>query len=443
MPIPSPSFLATAICASAALARAGDAPQIAPGAEAPEQRWAVHAQYTDILQAHPAFHAAYSGGHSLVNEDEIQNTQTADLFFIASPWEGAEIGINGEAWQGFGLSNALGVAGYPNGDAFKVGNKHGNLVIARAFFRQTLGFGGEQEEVDADLLTLRGKRDISRLTFTIGKIAAGDIFDNNTYSHDPRSQFLNWALMDMGSWDFSADSLGYIPGAVLDLNQKAWAIRGGVFMVPRVQNGLALDGSVTKGYQGDLELEGRFTAFDHPGRVRLLGFLTHAHGYNYGEVSDSLLRGRPLTPGEYRYRYGIGLNMEQEITGDLGMFARLGWGNGQTESVAFTEIDETVSLGFSLKGSWWNRKSDTVGLAGVVNGISHEHQRALDAGAQELILGDGRLRYGTEDILETYYRCKLVEHVDLTLDYQFVNNPGYNRDRGPASIFGARLHLEF
>jgi high affinity Mn2+ porin len=412
--------------------------------EPTQQNWNFHAQSTFVAQGDLPFHAAYSGANSLRNRGEVKETLSVDLMGGARLWRGAEFYVDGLTWQGFGLSDALGAAGFPNGETFRVGTEVPNFTFARVVLRQTLGFGGEQETVKDNALQLAGKRDISRLTITLGKMSAKDIFDGNPYANDPRAQFLNWALMTNGAWDYPADALGFIPGMTIELNQPKWTARYGFFAVSRVQNGLAIDKSITRHWAMAAELERRYSICERAGSVRFLGYANRAHMRRYEDaVKNPALLANPSLPHPDAYKFGFGLNADQELTKDFGAFLRLGWNDGRSETWMFTDIDRALTLGLALKGNAWRRPEDTFGVAGVVNGISRPHRDFLAAGGLGITVGDGKLNYGEEEILETYYSVKIVKGIFATLDYQFINHPAYNRDRGPTHVGGVRLHAEF
>jgi high affinity Mn2+ porin len=400
------------------------------------QAWNFHAQSTFVGEGHSGFDAKYSGANSLRGHSEFKETLSIDLMAGVQLWRGAGFYVDGLMWQGFGLSDTVGVAGFPNGEAFRLGTEVPNVNFTRVFLQQTFGLGGEEETVEDDALQLAGKRDISRITVRLGKFGAKDVFDQNAYSDDPRTQFLNWALMANGAWDYPADALGFVPGLTLDLNQPQWAARYGIFMVPRVANGVALDTAVFRAWSMAWELERRYALASHPGAVRFLTFLTRAHMGSYeATVADPTLDSDITLTREYRFKFGFGLNAEQEISKNLGVFLRAGWNDGQTETWMFTDIDRSLSLGLSLKGAAWHRPNDTVGMAGVLNEISGEHRAFLAAGGHGITVGDGTLNYGAERILETYYDFQIFRQLRAALDYQFVNHPAYNRDRGTGVRF--------
>jgi high affinity Mn2+ porin len=415
--------------------------------ETQQQTWNWHVQNTDIIQGYPGFSAKYSGPNSLPSGGQIRETVSLDLYSGARLWAGAEAYVDGLAWQGFGLSDTEGIEAFPSGEAFRLGTDTPNATFARLFLRQTIGFGGEQEPIEDAALHLAGKQDISRLTVTVGKLSAKDIFDNNSYANDPRTQFMSWAHTANEAWDYPADSLGYETGLAAELNQPVWSLRYGFFQMPKVSNGMAQDQNYLKAWGMVTEFERRYSIDTHPGAVRFLAFLNRAHMGNYPDaVDNSRTTGLPadiVATETYRYKYGFGFNAEQEVVTNLGAFTRLGWSDGHTEAWAFSDVDRTATLGASLKGATWRRPDDTFGLAGALNGISRSHKEFFEAGGTGILAGDGALNYGWEESLETYYDFKVWKTIHTTLDYQFVNNPAFNRDRGPVSIFAARLHWEF
>jgi high affinity Mn2+ porin len=369
------------------------------------------------------------------------------LYAGVRPWQGAEFWFNPEIDQGFGLSNTFGVAGYVSGEAYKVGAVYPYFLIQRAFLRQTVDLGGEMEKLDPDLNQLGGTQTADRLVFTIGKYSVVDIFDTNKYAHDPRNDFFNWSIIDQGAFDYAANAWGFTYGAATEWYQDWWTVRTGVFDLSTLPNGLNLSRGAGQG-QWVAELEERHRLWDQPGKFKFLYWLTWG---KLGTYSDALAlaAATATTPStaavrSLRTKAGIGLNLEQQLTTDLGVFARASLSQGSVEEVDFTDINQSVSAGLSLTGSRWGRPDDTVGLAGVVNRISHDGKLYLAAGGLGGIIGDGRLpNAGPEQILEAYYSVPVFSFAHVTADYQFVDNPAYNRDRGPVSIFGIRTHVEF
>jgi high affinity Mn2+ porin len=235
-----PAVLLSAFVSATWSATAADISTNSPPASS-QQNWNWHVQNTETVQGYPAFHSPYSGPNSLPGGGETRETVSLDLMAGVRLWHGAEAHVDGLMWQGFGLANTFGVEGFPNGEAYRIGTAVPNGAIARLFIRQTIGFGGDQEDVPDDQLDLAGKRDISRLTFTLGRFSAADIFDQNAYANDPTTQFMNWAFVNNEAWDYPADAIGYTTGLAVELNQPKWTLRYGFFQVPRVQNSLTAD----------------------------------------------------------------------------------------------------------------------------------------------------------------------------------------------------------
>ncbi|MFL5340362.1 MAG: carbohydrate porin [Gemmataceae bacterium] len=415
-------------------------------AEAPKDEWySIHAQSTFIGQANWRFHAPYTlTPLSLPPNDSSRNTASGTLFFDVRLWHGAELIFNPEFTGGTGLNGTTGIAGFPNGEATRTTSVPPTPYIARLFVRQTISLGGDLERVEPATNVLAGYQDIDRFTVTLGKYAASDVFDNNRYSHDPRSQFLDWSIMDNGAWDYPANTRGYTYGATAEFNTRYFAWRYGFFGEPTEANGPEIDVHFAR-VQGQIwETEERYELDGHPGRLRQFVYLNHA---NMGKYRDALAL-MPVNPDiaatrALRFKYGFGASLEQELATNLGAFLRGGWNDGQTETWAFTEIDQTISGGLLLKGVRWRRPKDETGIAMVFNGLSDAHRDYLAAGGLGFIVGDGRLNYGPEEILEWYYNCELREGVNVTADLQGVKHPAYNRDRGPVAIFALRVHLAF
>jgi high affinity Mn2+ porin len=416
--------------------------------EAAPEQWAIHGQATNVWLLQPAFHAPYTGPQSLNPSANGRETFDTTLYLGYRPWHGAEIWINPEIDQGFGLSNSFGTAGYLSGEAYKVGEASPYYRMARGFFRQTIDLGGETAKVDPDLNQLGGSQTANRVVVTIGKYSVVDIFDNNKYAHDPRNDFFNWSIIDAGTFDYAADAWGSSYGAAVEWYQDWWTIRAGLFDLSLRPNTIPLDNRFIQQAQFVAELEERHTLWDQPGKLKFLYWLTRGELGTYADAL-ALAAATGTTPStaavrSYRSKYGIVLNLEQQLTSDLGLFARAGWTQGGVEEDDFTDIDQTLSIGLSLTGARWGRPDDTVGLAGVANQISRAAKEYFAAGGLGGIIGDGQLpEAGPEQILETYYSAAVFSFAHVSADYQFVNNPAYNRQRGPVSVFALRLHAEF
>lgn len=409
-----------------------------------EQLWNIHGQNTDVLDGHPGFYAKYTGPGSLSPVGEVQETFAFDLFIGARLWHGAEFHVDGLMWQGFGFSRTYGIEAFPNALAFKTGTMVPNVVFARLFLRQTFGFGGEEEKIADDAFHLGGKEDVARLTATIGKFSAKDIFDNNAYANDGTTQFLSWGLTANEAWDYPADSLGFETGFALELNEPKWALRYGFFQMPRVSNGLAQDKNYLNAWGMVAEFERRYTFSEHPGTVRFLTYVNRANMGDYENVVDNPSLGGNIVPTrQYRTKFGFGVNAEQELTKGIGAFSRLGWSNGRSEAWVFSDVDYAGSLGFNVNGAAWHRTNDTYAVAGIFNGATYIHQQYFNDGGVGILAGDGHLNYGIEKVMETYYDFGIWKTIHATLDYQFIANPAYNRDRGPVHVFSLRLHWEF
>lgn len=438
---------------SVSVARADDAPvpnNASPPAaeEAQPEQWAIHGQSTYTQQFQPAFRSAYQGPQSLSSASNGRETFDLTLMGGFRPWDGAEIWIDPEIDQGFGLSNSFGAAGYLSGEAYKLGQSVPYYRMARAFFRQTIDLGGETQKVDADLNQLAGSQTENRIVLTVGKVSVVDIFDTNKYAHDPRGDFLNWAVLDAGTFDYAAEAWGTTYGAVAEWYQNGYAARIGVFDLSSEPNTTHVSLPLLQQTQFVAEIEEDHTIWDQPGKLKFLYWLSRG---NLGTYTDALAlaEATDTTPStaavrNYRSKYGLVLNLEQQLADDLGMFFRAGWTEPDVEEDDFTDIDETVQIGLSMTGSRWGRPDDAAGVALVANQISHSGKLYLAAGGLGGIIGDGQLsKAGPEQILETYYSLAPVSFGKVAFDYQLVNNPAYNRQRGPVNVFAVRLHAEF
>lgn len=406
-------------------------------------------QATYVWQLKPAFPAAYSGSNSLSPEKEKSDSLSATIFLGTRMWSGGELYFNPEMVMSQSLSNLTGLGGLTNGENQKGGGSNPTLYLARLFFRQTWGLGGGTEAVESAPNQLAGAADKRRLVLTVGKLSLIDIFDNNSLAHDPRTQFLNWTLMDYGAFDFAADQRGYSVGAAVEYYDDDWALRVGRFEQPIESNGLPLDSRLFAHYGDQVEIEHAHEIAGQPGRLRLLVFRNRAR---MGGFQDALnfwnSQGRVGVPdvGNVRKdqsKAGVGVSLEQSITRDIGLFARASRNDGGEEVYAFAEIDHSLTGGIVAKGRAWGRSADTVGVAYAQNGLSSAHRQYLANGGLGFFVGDGNINYRPERILESYYSLGMARSTWLSLDYQRIENPAYNADRGPVRIVGARLHLEY
>ncbi|MBV8972268.1 MAG: carbohydrate porin [Sphingomonadaceae bacterium] len=410
-------------------------------------RFALHAQATFVAQGNTPFRAPYDGPNSLNGDGQFRETADITLYGGVRLWKGFEAWANGEADQGFGLRNTLGAAGFPSAEAYKVGKGTPYIRLQRLFFRQTIDLGGDADPAQRDLNQLAVPRTANRLTLTVGKFSVGDIFDTNTYAHDPRNDFLNWTTIDLGTFDYAADAWGYTYGGAAELTLGKWTGRAGLFNLSQVPNSADLETHFRQ-YQVDLEVERRISFRGHPGAIRVTGWFSHG---NFARLDDAVAYGRANgTPPQlapvrrFRDRKGIGVDAEQEVADNIGVFFRAGVGDGDSEVVEFTDADSSVSGGARIKGKAWGRGGDEAGIALIANDISAARKRFLDAGGLGLLIGDGRLPHlGPELIGEAYYDVTVVGPLHLTADAQLIVNPAYNRDRGPVPVFGIRAHVQY
>lgn len=423
-----------------------DPPDAEAGKPATDEASAIHWQSTMVWQGHPSFVSPYRGANSM--DPAARGDETFDLTLYAGLRLGprTEIWINPEVDQGFGLSNTLGAAAFPSGEAYKIGKSEPYLRLQRLFVRHTVDLGGEEQRVEADINQLGGSQAADRVVLTVGKFSVGDVFDTNQYAHDPRSDFLNWAIIDTGSFDYAADAWGYTAGASAEWYTGRWTLRGGVFDLSIVPNSTRLDPKFAQ-FQTVAEVERRFGPQDREGKLKLTGFLTRGR---MGRFDDAVaLAHATAQPADvalvrrYGSRAGLGVSLEEPLGDDLGLFARAGWAEGDKEPYEFSDIDRALSAGLSFGGKRWGRPDDTFAVGGVVNGISKTHQAYLDAGGLGILVGDGRLPHpGAEAAFETWYSAAATRRLKVSADYQFIEHPAYNRDRGPVSVFGLRLHLQ-
>jgi high affinity Mn2+ porin len=431
----------------AASARAdGPGQEADPPGKSADGIWALGAQSTVVAQSDFGVPGGFRGANSLSPASQGRETFDATLYGGLKPWRGAEIWISPEIDQGFGLSDTLGVAGFLSGEAYKVGQATPYIRLQRVFYRQTIDLGGEEEQVDRDLFTFGSAHLSNRLVFTAGKMSVGDVFDANAYAHDPREDFLNWSIIDTGTFDYAADAWGYSYGAALEWYVGDWTFRGGGYNLSKVPNGPALESNFSQ-FELVGEVERRYRLFHHTGKLRLTFYDNRGR---YGDFADAVREGELTgrtpdlsTVRRYRNHAGASVDWEQPFTDTLGGFVRAGYADGHQQAYEFTDIDRTVAVGVALQGATWGRPDDTVGLAGVVNDISEDFRAYLAAGGLGILIGDGELpHYQTERILETYYSLKAADWAKISFDYQHVENPAYDRNRGPADAVALRLHLQ-
>ncbi|HWZ47082.1 MAG TPA: carbohydrate porin [Herbaspirillum sp.] len=423
-----------------------------PEKNIPEERWNAKFQQTYIWQDKPSFNAPYTGPNSLSGAQEEGRSSTATAFFGLRTWQGGELYFDPEMSQSTAMSGLHGLGGLTNSEQQKSSGPNPIFYRARLFLRQTFGFGGGQDAVESGQNQLAGMVDKRRLVVTVGNLAINDIFDKNAYANDPRTQFTNWTFLTQGAYDYASDARGYSWGAVAEYYYDDWAFRIGRFMVPIQSNGLSLDTRIGK-YHGDqFEIEHAHTIGDQPGKLK---FLVFRNKENMGSYADAIAYAQANggTPDVANVRkdnvkLGYGINLEQALRSDVGLFARASWNDGSTETYSFTEIENSISTGLAVQGDSWGRADDTFGLAVAQNGLNKDHREYLALGGLGAFIGDGQLiNYRPERIVEAYYNMSLYKKEDksvaLMAGMQHIDNPAYNADRGPVNVFTVRIHTEF
>ncbi len=408
--------------------------------------WLANFQATYIWQHKPSLRALYSGPNSLATDSETGYTLTATLFLGYRPWTQAEIIFNPEVIQSREISKLTGMGGFSNGENQKSGGPTPTPYLARLFLRQTLNLGGSTLSVDAAPNQFATTVASRRLALTVGFLAVTDIFDANSYAHDARTSFLNWALWTYGASDFAANSRGYTLGAAIEYFHDAWAFRLGRFAQPKESNGLPLDYDIIAHYGDVAEVEHDHTILGKPGKVRLDGFHNYARMGSFRDALAAAVQtgGVPSVANVRRNqsKFALGIGVEQAVTQDAGLFARFSYNDGRTETYAYAEIERSFTAGATTKGKLWRRPDDTLGFAYALNGLSDAHRDYLSAGGLGFFIGDGQLNYGLEQISEAFYAARVFGEMWVSVDGQYVVNPAYNKDRGPAKFVGVRFHLE-
>ncbi len=418
--------------------------------------WSFHGQATYVNQWHPAFRAPYTGQNSL--EPSSISAQTSDftLYIGRKLWSGAEFYLNPEIDQGFGFSNTLGLGGFSSGEAYKVGSQDPYFRLPRAFLRQTIDLGGTPVEIEDGPNQIQTRTTENNVVITLGKFSVVDIFDTNRYAHDPRTDFLNWTAVENGAFDYAADAWGFTNGLAVEWNQDWWTSRSGFFLMSTFPNYSNIDLSF-KQYQLIQEFEERHEIDGRPGKFKVLGFLSHA---NMGSYNDAvrLANQNGSSPDtalvrSFTNRMGMAINFEQEITPTLGLFAKASFNDGSKETFDFTDVNQSFVLGLSIKGNYWNRHQDTLGIVQIVNGLTSDARNYFGNGGLGPLIGDGPLgpnqppgsvmNYGTERISEIFYNMIINKNLALGGGYQYVVNPAFNQDRGPVNIFSFRGRVNF
>jgi high affinity Mn2+ porin len=426
-------------------------------------RYLLSGHINIIFQAHPGFHSPYEGVNSLLARGEYKTSLIGTLYtgFKLNPNPRFETDaiFNEESAGGRGVSEALGLAGFTNLDVVRNPNLGPKPYIARMQLHQVIGFTSKLIDVDRTDFSLATKAPERRLDLRAGKMSLPDFLDQSAAGSDSHLQFLNWSVDNNAAWDYAADTRGYTYAFITEYDDKLWSARYAIALMPTVANGVDLQWNLRRASGQNVELEYRKTPYaffdpKHKGTVRLLGYVNHANMGDYRQAIDQALLARvegdttavPVIsdhPQQVTVKYGVGLNFEQELPADVRLFGRFGWNEGQHESYAYTEVDQTFQLGGDIAGNRWGRPDDKVGLVGVSNAIKRDHQEYLALGGKGFLLGDGALSYAREDILETYYNAHTWRGLFTAFDVQLIAHPGYNAVRGPVAMFSVRTHVDF
>jgi len=427
-------------------------------------RYLLAGQANVIFQAHPGFHSPYEGTNSLLARGEYKTSLVGTLFMgfklIPSPRFELDAIYDEESSGGRGDSEALGLAGFTNLDVVRNPQLGSIPYMARAELHQTIGLSSKLANAERTQFSLATKVPERRIDLRAGKMSLPDFYDANTPGSDSHLQFMNWTVDNNGAWDYAADTRGYTYAFIAEYDDVDWSARYAIALMPTVANGVDLEWNLRRASGQNVELEyrktplARFLNKDRKGTVRLLGFVNHANMGDYRTQINEALFARAhgnlaATPvitdhaAQVTVKYGLGLNFEQELTQDFRVFGRFGWNEGQHESYAYTEVDQTFELGADYAGTSWGRAHDKVGLVGVSNAIKRDHQDYLKLGGLGFLLGDGNLNYAREDILETYYTAHNWRGLFTAFDFQLIAHPGYNQDRGPVEVFSVRTHVDF
>jgi high affinity Mn2+ porin len=409
-------------------------------------QWNLFYQATSIGMTHDSFYSPYVGPLSLLPFAEHDVSLTTSLFFAARLEQNTVFVFDPEIAGGRGFSGVNGLANPPNGELPRIGVATPTPYIARLFIEHDFGFGSEKEHVDRDEDTLAGDRPMTRYSIYAGRFSVTDYFDNNAYTHDPRTQFMAWAVMYNGAWDYPADTRGYTWGIVHEFHTRNWSLRYGIAAMPKVANGERFDRRLFRNHGQVGEIERRYSLWGRGGAIRALYYANRGQMGNYGDAlrlaaATGSTPNVTLTRRVGTLKYGAGISFDQAISSTVGIFTRLGWNDGKTESFVFTAMDRLASGGISVKGTRWKRKDDVVATSFTAGGLSRIHSEYLAAGGLDFLIGDGRLNYGPEMVWESYYSARLFPGFYASLDVQRDTNPAYNRDRGPVMIYLLRLHI--
>ena len=410
----------------------------------------ISGQANFISQWHPGFHSPYEGRNSLSSQAQDASSRVLTLYTGLRFTKSAEVLCDVQETGGHGIGEALGLAGFTNLDVVRNPTLSKAPYVARLMWHQVISLSSEDAPAGRTPFSLFSRLPLRRIEIRFGKFGLADFFDLNSYGTDSNLQFMNWTVDNNGAYDYAADTRGFTFAAMFEYHDRHWAARFAEALMPKVANGIHLDANLGRARSENIELEiHRAVVFKQEGILRLLAYVNHANMGSYRQAIENFQAGVTSVPDitahplQTTIKYGFGANFEQPFNDWLGLFGRWGWNEGRHESYAYTEADATIELGLGASGARWNRKFDRVGLAFVSNGISRDHQQYLALGGLGFLLGDGRLNYGRENILETYYALHAWRGAYPSVGFQYVKNPGYNRDRGPVLVPTLRLHLEF
>jgi hypothetical protein len=458
--LPLPSFSQQNAVAGSSLP---DAPSADPAttifAHPENTPYFIAGQANIVFQAHAPFHSPYDGPNSLQGRGEYKTSLVGTLFLgyqlNKNPRYATDVIVNFESAGGRGISQALGLAGFTNLDVVRNPSLGSKPYLARVQIHQTVGLTDKLIDSERTPFSLSTQVPERRFELHIGKMSLPDYLDINDIGSDSHLQFLNWTVDNNGAWDYAADTRGYTYAAVFEYHDRAWSARYALAAMPTVANGIDLDWAFSRASGQNFEFElrkpwlGRLVSPERKGTVRILSFVNHAHMGLYRDAVNAYLSGQDPTPNIAAHakfsavKYGFTLNAEQELTQDLRIFTRVGWNEGQHESFAYTEVDQTVAFGGDFSGRAYSRPNDKIGVAFVSNAIKRDHQNYLRYGGLGFLLGDGKLNYGREDILESYYTLHAWRGIYYSLDVNFIDHPGYNKDRGPVLVEAVRMHVDF
>jgi len=446
--------------ASPAPSEPGNPPLVSMAAHRENSTWWLSGQANIIFQGRLPFHAPYQGQNSFRNSAEYKTSLLGTLYTAWEPFRSArhstDLILDVESAGGRGLSEALGLAGFTNLDVVRNPNLGSTPYLARYQIHQVIGFTDGTTPQEPGPFALAPSAPVRRIEIRIGKMTLPDFFDANSIGSDSHLQFMNWTVDNNGAWDYAADTRGYTVGGLAEYDDRAWSLRYGIFSMPVVANGIDMDWAFSRAHGNNTEFELRRSLVrQRKGVTRLLFFDNRAHMGTYREAVEDYLNGSDkarygvtvpaITLHEHfgALKYGFGFNTEQELTENLRVFGRFGWNEGQHESYVYTEVDQTMEAGGDYAGGRWRRPSDKMGVAVVSNAIKRDHQNYLKYGGLGFLLGDGRLNYGRENIVESYYTWHAWRGMFYSIDVQHIDNPGYNRDRGPAWVGSVRAHVDF